>query len=131
MEYELTFINTKEEETIVKTVVAAREYDQNETYLFPLKRKILLYDAHDFYAHHRRFYYEFAPIKQLGLTSNFMRYAYDLVLLDSTNNQFKGSPDKDENYVGFWKPVYTIADGKVIYASNRHKDDKMLCPNLR
>ena len=53
-----------------------------------------------------------------------MRYAYDFVILDSADNQFQGSADKDENYFGFGKSVFAIADGKVIYASNKHKDDK-------
>ena len=53
-----------------------------------------------------------------------MRYAYDFVMLDSAYNQFKGSSAKADNYFGFGKKVYAIADGKVIYASNKHKDDK-------
>lgn len=124
MEFELIFSNNREEEFIVKTVISPQKYEQMEKYAFPLNGKILVYDGHDFYAHHRRFDYEFAPIKQLGISANFMRYAYDFVMLDDAYNQFKGSSDKAENYFGFGKTVYAIADGKVIYASNKHKDDK-------
>ncbi len=124
MTFEFLFLNNKEEEFSVTTVISPNKYEQKEKYAFPLKGKILVYDGHDFYAHHRRFDYEFAPIKQLGLSSNFMRYAYDFVLLDDAYNQFQGSSDIAENYFGFGKTVYAIADGKVIYASNKHKDDK-------
>ncbi len=124
MEFEWIFSNNKEEEFIVKTNISPQKYEQKEKYAFPLNGKILVYDGHDFYAHHRRFDYEFAPIKQLGISTNFMRYAYDFVMLDSAYNQFHGSADNDENYFGLGKTVYAIADGKVIYASNKHKDDK-------
>ena len=124
LEYVFEFSNNKREEFIAKTLVSPQKYEQKEQYAFPLNGKILVYDGHDFYAHHRRFDFEFAPIKQLGISTNFMRYAYDFVILDSANNQYLGSSDKDENYFGFGKSVYAIADGKVIYATNKHKDDK-------
>ena len=124
MEFEWIFSNNREEEFIAKTVIYPQKFEQKEKYAFPLKGKILVYDGHDFYAHHRRFDYEFAPIKQLGICANFMRYAYDFVMLDSAYNQFKGSSAKADNYFGFGKTVYAIADGIVLYASNKHKDDK-------
>ncbi|MEO5945187.1 MAG: M23 family metallopeptidase [Chitinophagaceae bacterium] len=123
IEFQFTFISTKNDETIVKTVINPQNYKQKQSYVFPLKGKILVYDAHDYYSHHRRFDYEFAPIKQLGFTSNFMRYAYDFVMLDSANNQYVGKNDKPESYFGYGQKVYAVADGSVIYASNKHKDD--------
>ncbi len=124
MMFELIFSNNKNEEFIVKTAISPKKYYQMEKYAFPLSGKILVYDGHDFYAHHRRFDYEFSIIKQLGISANFMRYGYDFVILDSAHNQFKGSADSAENYFGFGKKVNAIAAGKVIYASNKHKDDK-------
>ena len=124
LEFVFEFSNNKRQEFIAKAVVSPQKYEQKEKYAFPLNGKVLVYDGHDFYAHHRRFDFEFAPIKQLGISANFMRYAYDFVMLDSAENQFQGSADKDENYFGFGKSVFAIADGKVIYASNKHKDDK-------
>ena len=124
LEFVFEFSNKKREQFIAKTSVSPQKYEQKEQYAFPLNGKILVYDGHDLYAHHRRFDFEFAPIKQLGIRANFMRYAYDFVVLDSANNQFQGSADKDESYFGLGKPVLSIADGKVIYASNKHKDDK-------
>jgi murein DD-endopeptidase MepM/ murein hydrolase activator NlpD len=53
-----------------------------------------------------------------------MRYAYDFVMLDSANNQYSGKNDKPESYFGYGKKVYAVADGRVMYASNKHKDDR-------
>lgn len=124
IEYQFTFISNNDEEIIVKTVILPKIYIQKNSYSFPLKGNILVYDAHDYYSHHRRFDYEFEPIKQLGISSNFMRYAYDFVLLDSDNNQYVGDKDNPESYIGYGKGIYAIADGSVIYASNNHKDDR-------
>ncbi len=124
IEFQFTFTSNQNEETIVKTVINPENYIQKNNYTFPLKGKILVYDAHDYYSHHRRFDYEFEPIKQLGITSNFMRYAYDFVMLDSANNQYVDKNDKPESYFGYGKKVYAVGDGKVIYASNKHKDDR-------
>lgn len=122
--YEWTFADNNENETVINAVVSPQKYIQKANYSFPLKGKVLVYDAHDLYAHHRRFDYEFAPIKGLGIQANFMRYAYDFVMLEDNNKQFKNDGKKDEDYVGFGQPVYSIGAGKVIYASNKHKDDK-------
>ncbi len=122
--YEWTFTDNKDGEIKINTDIFPQTYNQKSIFTFPLKGKVLVYDGHDLYAHHRRFDYEFAPIKGLGIQSNFMRYAYDFVILDNNNKQFAGDGKKDEEYMGFGKPVYSIGAGKVIYASNIHKDDK-------
>lgn len=124
IEFQFTFTSNQDDETIVKAVINPENYIQKDNYTFPLRGKILVYDAHDYYSHHRRFDYEFEPIKQLGITSNFMRYACDFVMLDSANKQYVGKDDKPESYFGYGKKVYAVADGRVIYASNKHKDDK-------
>jgi hypothetical protein len=122
--YEWVFTKPNEEILLVNTTVKPQVFDQKANYTFPLKGKVLVYDGHDLYAHHRRFDYEFDFIKGLGISANFMRYAYDFILLDKNNVQYTGDGKKDEDFFGFGKTVYAIGDGKVIYASNVHKDDK-------
>ncbi len=123
VEFEFTFTSNQDEEKTIKTVINPTNYTQKKNYDFPLNGKILVYDAHDYYSHHRRFDYEFAPINQLGLTTNFMRYAYDFVILDDANNQYAGENDKPESYFGYGKKVYAVAEGTIIYASNKHEDN--------
>lgn len=120
--YEWTFEGKKEQEIKLQSVISPVTYVQKEKFIFPLKGKLLVYDAHDLYAHHRRFDFEFAPIKGLGFTANFMRYAYDFVLLES-GKQFKTDGKKDEDFIGWGKAVYAVAAGKVIYAAASFKDD--------
>ena len=124
LEFEWIFADNKENEIIVKTTVNPKKYQQTIKYIFPLKGRILVYDAHDYNSHHRRFDYNFEPIKMLGLTTNFMRYAYDFVVVDNNNSQFKNKGEADTDYYGYESPVYAVAEGKVIYAVSSHKDDK-------
>ncbi|MEO6610801.1 MAG: M23 family metallopeptidase [Chitinophagaceae bacterium] len=122
--YQWTFTKNNGEEIKQGIEVFPKSYLQQQQFLFPLKGKVLIYDGHDLYSHHRRFDYEFKPIKALGISANFMRYAYDFVLLDKEDKHFEGDGTKDEQYTGYGKPVYSIGAGKVIYLSNDHKDDK-------
>ncbi|TDO73111.1 peptidase M23-like protein [Flavobacterium chryseum] len=124
LEFEWTFNNSKEKETVVKTTILPKRYQQEINYKLPLKGRVLVYDGHDYNSHHRRFDYNFEPIKLLDLKSNFMRYAYDFVILDANNNQFKNKGESNSDYFGFGNSVYAVADGKVLYAKGDHKDDK-------
>lgn len=63
-------------------------------------------------------------IEVYGLSTNFMRYAYDFVLLDKENRKYTGDGASELDYYGFNKDVYAAGNGKVVYASNDHKDDK-------
>ncbi len=122
--YHWTFENNNGNEEEVSVTTYPKDFKQTQSLSFPLKAKVLVYDAHDLYAHHRRFNYEFSPIKALGISANFMRYAYDFVMLNDSNQQFKNKGETASDYYGFAQPVYAVGAGKIIYASNKHKDDK-------
>ena len=122
--YEWTFTDKKGKEFAFHSAIYPETYLQKHTLYFPLKSRILVYDAHEYNSHHRRFDYNFQPIKELGLITNFMRYAYDFVILNKENKLFKNKGETDADYFGFGNPVYAVADGKVIYIAAHHKDDK-------
>lgn len=124
LEFEWVFSDSKQNETVVKTIITPKKYQQKINYRLPLKGRVLVYDAHDYNSHHRRFDYNFEFIKLLDLKSNFMRYAYDFVILDSNNNQFKNKGENNSDYFGFGNKVYAAADGKILYAASNYKDDK-------
>lgn len=124
LSYDFTFTDPSNKEHVFTTGVKPQQYDQNLKFAFPLKGRVLVYDAHDFFAHHRRFDFEFPFIKEVGLSTNFMRYAYDFVLLNEQNKQYSADGKKEEDYIGFAKPVYAVAGGKIIYAVGQHPDDK-------
>lgn len=122
--YEWTFSNNEEEDFDLKSTIYTKKYVQKIKLVFPLKGRILVYDAHDYTSHHRRFDYTFPPIKELGLKTNFMRYAYDFVVLNDNNEQVKDKGETDQDFFGFGSKIFAVANGKVIYVSNNHKDDK-------
>lgn len=124
LEYEWTFSNSTGKGFILTSTVYPKKYLQKDKLSFPLKGRILVYDAHDYNSHHRRFDYTFQPIKELGLSTNFMRYAYDFVIVNNENKQFKNKGETDQDFFGFGNPVYAVAGGKVIYVSANHKDNK-------
>ena len=128
LEYVFTFNNEIE----VTQTVTPKEYHQADDFILPLKDKLLVYDGHDFNSHHRRFDYEFAPIKQLGFESNFMRYAYDFAILNNENKQFAGKGENNTDWFGFGKEVLAVADGEVIAMETLQKDDKTFdIPSLK
>jgi hypothetical protein len=124
MEFEWTFSNNARQSFTVRSVVHPKKYQQQNKLSFPLKGRMLVYDAHDLSSHHRRFDYNFEMIHDLGLHANFMRYAYDFILLDNRNKQFRTTGETDQDFFGFGTPVYAVANGKVIYVATGHKDDK-------
>lgn len=124
LEYEWTFSNNTGKEFVFKSTIYPQKYTQKTKLQFPLKGRILVYDAHDHNSHHRRFDYNFEPIKAFGIKTNFMRYAYDFVVLNNENKQFQNKGATDQDYFSFGSQIYAIADGKVIYVAIHHKDNK-------
>ncbi len=124
LKLEWYFTDNAGKELNLNSTINPAKYEQKGKYIFPLKGKILVYDAHDYNAHHRRFDYNFVFIKELGISANFMRFAYDFVVLNEANEQYRGEGKNDFDYFGFGSRVFAIAEGEVTYASNVHKDDK-------
>lgn len=128
LEYTFTFNDSIE----IKKVVIPKDYGQITDFILPLKSKILVYDGHDFYSHHRRFNYEFTPIKQLGFTGNFMRYAYDFVVLDPEGKKYIDKGKNDTDWFGFGTDVLAVADGEITAIESNKKDDKTFdIPSLK
>ncbi len=120
LEYTFTFNNTIE----VKNTVIPIDYNQIQDFILPIKSKLLVYDGHDLNSHHRRFNYEFVPIHQLGFTANFMRYAYDFVVLDAENKQFTNKGENNTDWFGFGNEVLAVADGEIVALETNKLDDK-------
>ncbi len=132
MVFEFTFADNADKEYVVKHTVAPKRYEQKISLVLPLRERLLVYDAHDFYAHHRRFNYEFPPIKQLGFSGNFMRYAYDFVVVNENGLQKKTDGKENTDWFGFGTPVIAVAAGKIVFVADTHLDDKKFdVPSLK
>ena len=97
--------------------------------VLPVAGRMIVYDGHDFYAHHRRWDYVFPPIRGFGFRTNFMRYSYDFVPVDEDGNMAKGDESVNENWLAFGKPIRAVADGEVVAVRDDQPDDRKFDPS--
>lgn len=113
---------------VATAVVKPRVYPQKARLILPIAGRTFVYDGHDFHAHHRRWDYSIPFLQQLGFRTNFMRYSYDFVPVDENGNRATGPEEKNENWVGFGKPVRAAADGTIAAVVDDQPDDRKFDP---
>ena len=111
-----------------RAVVKPEVYKAKSRLILPVQQRMIVYDGHDFYAHHRRWDYTIPGLQQLGFRTNFMRYSYDFVPVDENGNMSKGAEGKNESWFGFGKPVRAVADGVVAAVVDDQPDDRNFTP---
>lgn len=79
----------------------------------PLRGEIFVHDGHDFLAHHRRLDITGGMTTHFGITSNFMRYAHDFVVVDAAGKMYRGDGARPEDWYGYGRPVLATGDGVV------------------
>src|SRR4029078_3265684 len=97
--YRFTFAEGDAQREVAVEVQPA-PYATRSALVLPLGGRVLVYDAHDFSPHPRRFDYVFEPLRQLCFDQNFMRYSYDFVTVDA-QGRTHGAGDKNEDWVAF------------------------------
>jgi Peptidase family M23 len=112
----------------VSTVVKPEVYKGKARLVLPVAGRMIVYDGHDFLAHHRRWDYTIPGLQQLGFHTNFMRYSYDFVPVDENGNMSAGPAEKNENWPGFGQPVRAVADGVVAAVVDANPDDRKFDP---
>jgi hypothetical protein len=112
-----------------QVVVAPRSYATRTPLILPLRGRLIVYDGHDFYAHHRRWDYTIPDLQQLGFkANNFMRYSYDLVPVDERGAMSAGDPLKNESWPGFGRELRATGDGRVAAVMDQRPDDRTFDP---
>jgi hypothetical protein len=125
LRYEFSFESKDQKKHFKSEVLVAPVYYETKTNLIlPLKGRVIVYDGHDFYAHHRRFDYMLPPLQQLGFNSNFMRYSYDFCPVNEQGEMYKGKAENNEAWFGFGMPVFASGDGKVAAFSDGMPDNR-------
>jgi Peptidase family M23 len=110
-------------------------YETKTALVLPLKGRVLVWDGHDYNAHHRRTDTTMPGLKAHGWTSNFQRYAYDFVIVNEEGVMYRGAPKnregwfdddaKDDNdlYYAFGQPVHAAGAGRVVATHDGEPDD--------
>ncbi|MBA2494591.1 MAG: M23 family metallopeptidase [Acidobacteria bacterium] len=118
------------QEFVSEMAVSPVVYQLKTDLILPVGGRSIIYDGHDFYAHHRRFDYVFEPIRAYGFTSNFMRYSYDFVPVNDSGEMFKGEEENNASYFGFGANLYAAGAGKIAAMVDKEPDNRKFDESL-
>jgi peptidase M23-like protein len=100
---------------VVQSVhVEPQPYTTKTRLRLPLDGRLLIWDGHDFYSHHRRFNFDHPVAVQIGFKTNAARYSYDFTLVDAAGNRYRGEGEKSEDHFAYGRPVLAPGDGTVV-----------------
>jgi hypothetical protein len=109
----------------VKDSVEPSDYHTRTRLDLPLHDRVLVWEGHDFSAHHRRVPLDDEKAKQIGLKgANGNRYAYDLVIVNQRGEMFRDDPYHKTNYYSYGQPItlrqmaWSAAPGTTFLTTN-------------
>lgn len=111
-------------ESMAEVSVSPQEYPGKTNLALPVRARSIIFDGHDFYAHHRRQDLTSEGFKKLGVTKNTVRYGYDFCPVNAKGEMYKDSPYKAENWYGYGVPLYAPGAGTVAAASDGLPDNE-------
>ena len=114
LEYEFVFRTADKQTVTTMLTVTPATYRQQVRLRIPLPGRVLVWDGHDFYSHHRRWDFSHPVSRQMGITTNPARYSVDFVVVDDQANFFTGDGSKREDYPSFGHTVIAPGDGSVV-----------------
>lgn len=124
MIYELTFdVGGSEQRRLASVTVVPEHYETKTNLMIPIKGRLIVYDGHDFYSHHRRVNLSPPVVQKMGFHDNPVRYAYDLCPVNNEGAIYRGDPTKKENWYAYGTPVYAPGDGVVVSVENALKEN--------
>jgi hypothetical protein len=118
LRYVLTLADTGG--TLSDSLMAAvplRDYTARAELVLPLQGRVLVFDGHDFYSHHRRFNLAHPVVGKL-FRRNSGRYAYDLSVVDSSGRMYRGDGARNEDWYSWNVPVRAPGEGMVVAAES-------------
>ncbi|HET9445562.1 MAG TPA: M23 family metallopeptidase [Steroidobacteraceae bacterium] len=123
LEYTFRFSDGKQGEVIKSVRVEPKEYATRTQLRLPLDGRLLVWDGHDFYSHHRRFNLDHPVAVQIGFKSNASRYSYDFTVIDAQGNRYRGGGAKNEEHFSYGHPVVAPGDGVVASVRDGVSED--------
>lgn len=111
---------------VSEVVFEPTSYQPKSVLRLPLAGRVIVYDGHDHYAHHRRLNFADAMGTQLGITANFMRYGYDFMAVDSAGEMSRGDVARNESWFGFGRPVLAPGAGRIVQLKDDAPDNRSI-----
>jgi peptidase M23-like protein len=125
LRFELTYARTAGEQRMTAMVeVSPMVYANHARLKLPIRGRFIVWDGHDFLAHHRRWDYVFEPIRALGFDSNSGRYSYDLIPIDEAGAMVHGEEADNASWLGFGAPIHAPAPGTIVAVVDDRPDDR-------
>ena len=115
-----------------KVSVVPSTYQTRTALVLPLHGRVLVWEGHDFFAHHRRIPLDSEKARSIGLAgTNANRYASDFVIVNERGQMFHDDPYHKKNYYSYGQPIYAPADGVVRDSRNDIPDNEFEGPQIR
>lgn len=89
----------------------------------PLQARALVYDADDFYSHHRRIDATRLGLVRAGWADVYVRHAIDWVGVNERGDLWSGDRTRPESWVGYGATVVAPGGGRVISVENGVPDN--------
>ena len=101
--------------------VPLRDYSTRADLVVPLRGRVLVFDGHDFYSHHRRWNLAHPVVGKLFRHSS-SRYAYDFSIVDPAGRMYRGDGGRNEDWYSWNAPVVAPGSGTVVAAASGEPD---------
>ena len=102
----------------IRVMVTPADFIERTALSLPLHDRIIVFDGHDFYSHHRRQNLADPVFERANIHTNAVRYGYDFCPVNENADMYTDSPWKKENWYGYGKPVYSPAEGTIVNSAN-------------
>lgn len=123
LEYTFDFQTAQDKPVAFHLTVRPERYQPRAALHLPLSGHLLVWDGHDESAHHRRLDFYHPVAQQVGIRTNFMRYAHDFVVVDAQGATHSGEGKKNTDYPGYNQLVLAPAAGRVVAAYTEQPDN--------
>jgi hypothetical protein len=109
--------------TVVAVTVQPRPYQPKAARAMPVHGRVLVWDGHEFYSHHRRFDVAHPILREHCISSNAARYSYDFAVLGAGDSLHTGDGSSHEQWYGWGAEVTAPAAGRVVAATGAEPDN--------
>jgi hypothetical protein len=118
-------------DTSTELAVTPQAYETKTSLIMPLHGRILIWEGHDFYAHHRRIPLHDAKVQKIGIRANANRYASDLVIIDDQGHMYRDAPWNKKNWFSYGASIYAPGDGTIVGAEDRYPDNEYVGKKIK